>query len=110
MYKNESGSLNDPRTTESLTNRLFSLAGHKILSGTSFGIFLPNRSCYEKSTSNKKMYIPILINKFRLVGFLNSGSNICIISKSVTNWDSPMFHPLGKYFKLRHLAKAAFQS
>jgi hypothetical protein len=31
------------------------------------------------------MYIPIFINKFRLVGLLDSGSDICIISKSVIN-------------------------
>jgi hypothetical protein len=85
MYKNESGSLNDPKVTESLTDKLFRMAGYKNLSATSFGIFLPNSSCYENSTSNKKMYIPIFINKFRLVGLLDSGSDICIISKSVIN-------------------------
>jgi len=85
MYNRESDSLNDPKTTENLTTRLFRLAGYRNLSATSFGIFLPNSSCYENSTSNKKMYIPIFINKFRLVGLLDSGSDICIISKSVIN-------------------------
>ncbi len=31
------------------------------------------------------MYIPIFINKFRLVGLLDSGGDICIISKSEIN-------------------------
>ncbi len=68
----------------SVTQRLFALAGYRDLSATAFGIFANENTVFENSANNKKMYIPFFINNMRLVGLLDSGSDLCIVALSIT--------------------------
>jgi hypothetical protein len=68
-----------------LTERLFKLAGYSAISATSYVINVPPtfESVFQVKQSSKKMYIAVYIGSWRLIGLVDSGSDVTIMSKSL---------------------------
>ncbi len=64
---------------EGLAERLFKLAGYSNISATSYMVN-SNRHSF---SPDKKVFLPVYINKFRAVGMLDSGSDLTLMSLSL---------------------------
>jgi len=74
----------DGQLVLSLTDRLFSMAGYRNLSATSYGIFANiEHTAFGVGNSARKMYLAVHIANNRLVGLLDSGSDLTILQLSV---------------------------
>ena len=67
-------------------NNLFELASHSQISATACQLSLPNKGTASRDQdSDKKVFLPTFINKFRIVGCLDPGSDISIMHESLFN-------------------------
>ena len=69
-----------------ITDRLFKLAGYSGVSATAYVVQSPvscNDSVFQIKQNSKKIYIPIFINKWRIVGLVDSGSDVTILCNSL---------------------------
>ncbi len=64
---------------EGLAERLFKLAGYSNISATSY-MLNSNRHSF---SPDKKVFLPVYINKYRAVGMLDSGSDLTLMSSSL---------------------------
>jgi len=80
-----SSSNRPPQPLTPLTERLFKLAGYSAISATSYVINVPPtfESVFQVKQSSKKMYIAVYIGSWRLIGLVDSGSDVTIMSKSL---------------------------
>ena len=78
---------------ESTSEKLFEIAGYKNISATAFmarvnkNIQHHRKNCretiYQISENDKKIYIPVYLNKYRAVGCVDSGSDLTLVHFSL---------------------------
>ena len=78
---------------ENISDKLFEIAGYKNISATSFMTRVNrnienrrkslNRTVCQVSENDKKIYIPVYLNKYRTVGCVDSGSDLTLLHFSL---------------------------
>ena len=89
----QEGGVVKQKIPENISDKLFEIAGYKNISATAFMARINNNienrrkivkgTIYQVSETDKKIYIPVYLNRYRAVGCVDSGSDLTLIHLSL---------------------------